>query len=256
MTRWATKAIVLRSEAAGESDRRVILLTPDQGRLSALAKGAGKSLKRFAGLFDRFELLSVGLMIAPRTNRVMIEHASAIEMFPRFRENYLHLARASLLLEIAETAMPENQPAALIFKTLAAALSRLHSEPDRDRWAVVYAYRLLDLAGYRPELSRCVRCPCPSTPEMLFSPAAGGLLCPACSDLIRNHSPREAAGLTLAPDTRAALAALLSAPDSHLPRYRLSTPALDQAKLLLARFTDQQLEKPLRSLAFLVASSP
>ena len=72
MTRWATKAIVLRSEAAGESDRRVILLTPGQGRVSALAKGALKSLKRFAGLFDRFELLSVGLMIGPRTNRVMI----------------------------------------------------------------------------------------------------------------------------------------------------------------------------------------
>ena len=52
MAQWTTSAIVLAALPAGESDLRVQMLTPGQGRIYATAKGALRSRKRFAGLFD------------------------------------------------------------------------------------------------------------------------------------------------------------------------------------------------------------
>src|SRR3954451_15787369 len=44
-----TDAVLLRSVAYGESDRVVTLLGRSTGRVSALARGARKSLKHFCG---------------------------------------------------------------------------------------------------------------------------------------------------------------------------------------------------------------
>src|ERR671939_431638 len=48
-TAITTDAILLRSIAYGESDRVVTLLGRSTGRVSALARGARKSVRRFGG---------------------------------------------------------------------------------------------------------------------------------------------------------------------------------------------------------------
>ena len=60
MTRLTTSAIVLDSEAWGESDCLVRLLTPEQGRMITFAKGALRSRKRFAGMFELGQVIEAG----------------------------------------------------------------------------------------------------------------------------------------------------------------------------------------------------
>ena len=68
------------------------------------------------------------------------------------------MARASLLLEIAELTVPENFESQKAFDTTLLGLYHLSQEPDSDRWAIVFAYRLLAEQGLRPSFSECVSC--------------------------------------------------------------------------------------------------
>ncbi len=54
-----TEALVLRIVDFGESDRILHLLLPGEGRVTAIAKGARRSVRRFAGTLDLFHHLRV-----------------------------------------------------------------------------------------------------------------------------------------------------------------------------------------------------
>ena len=244
MTRWQTPAIVLGSEPRGESDRRVHLLTPEAGRVWALAKGALRSRKRFAGLFDLMQELTVGLATAPRAGGILIEHASLIESFLPLRQNPKRLARASLLLELAAALAPHEAPAPAIYDLVRRGLHRLATDPDRDRFALVYAFRLLSASGLRPALSACVRCSRPPAPaEALFVAAEGGVMCPECAGA--------GAGFRVAPATLRTLEAVIAAPESRLSRLSFTRAASHQASELLEHFIAHQLAHPSRALAVL-----
>ncbi len=60
-----TEAILLRAVDIGEMDRIVHLLTPDHGRVTAMAKSARKSVKRFPGTLDLMNHLDVELQLRP-----------------------------------------------------------------------------------------------------------------------------------------------------------------------------------------------
>ena len=47
MATFQTEALILRAVDFGESDRILHLLVPDMGRLTAIAKGARRSVRRF-----------------------------------------------------------------------------------------------------------------------------------------------------------------------------------------------------------------
>ena len=53
-----TEALILRSVDFGESDRILHLLTPGSGRLTTIAKGARRSVRRFGGTLELFDRLS------------------------------------------------------------------------------------------------------------------------------------------------------------------------------------------------------
>lgn len=252
MTRWNIRAIVIGAEPLGESDLGVRLFTPGQGRLFAVAKGASRSQKRFAGVFDFPALIQAGFLTARRGDRVLIEHADPLEQFPAFRQHPRRMARAALLIETARLVIPDRHPAPLSFALLERGLLRLHQEPDSDRFAVVYAFRLLSQAGYRPELFACVRCGSKvkeKTPD--FSPADGGLYCSACGKARGPEEQNRSELIRLAPDTLLSLRAALAAGEDKLPRYQFTRGALAEARELLDHFCAHLFTGPLRSLDFL-----
>ena len=61
MSKLLTEALLLRCVDFSESDRVVHLLTPDLGRLTAIAKGARRSVKRFPGTLDVFNHVRIQL---------------------------------------------------------------------------------------------------------------------------------------------------------------------------------------------------
>lgn len=252
MTQWNTSAIVLSSRPWGESDLRVEFMTPGQGRIVAVAKGALRSRKRFSGMFDIAQLVDVGFMIGPRSGRVMVEHASLQEPFWRFRKHPLRLARASLLIELVTLTAAEHEPSPGAFDSLKQGLMRLHQDPDQDRWAFSYAYRILAGAGYRPGLEECVGCLCPpDNKSAVFSADSGGILCPACSEKETRHGPLPDSYIEISPDTVNTLSAIMNCDEKLLSRILFTKNALAQARQILVAFIAYHLGRPSRVLEFM-----
>ena len=71
-----TRALVLKRVAYGESDLVVTLLTEELGRVSALARGARASQKRFGGSLEPMHTLRVRLDDRPRAELSVLRESS------------------------------------------------------------------------------------------------------------------------------------------------------------------------------------
>jgi DNA repair protein RecO (recombination protein O) len=210
-----TEALVLRTVDFGESDLVVHLLTPDAGRIGAIAKGARRSVKRFAGSLDVL-------------NRVRIELA--------VRRRPGTLALAELLDRMAPEGSAAHEAAALYGFVLRTLALLEEAEPDA-RLRVLLELRALDALGLRPELAHCVRC---GGQPAAFHVPEGGPVCRACGMRIDGLLPVRRGTL------RTLEHALRLEPD-RLGRLRLSGGALAEARELVHRFARFHVGLELRS---------
>ena len=244
-----TEALVLRSVDFGESDRIVHLLVPESGRVTAIAKGARRSVRRFAGTLDLFHHLHI--QIDRRRSSVMarLDQARLIESFPALRTDPVRFALGCYLLELFDRLAPEDGVQAdtqRLFAFAIAALSAVSQRTPDPRLRTILELRALDALGLRPELRSCVRCG--AAPErdgeLDFHVSEGGPVCPDCGShldgLLRVHL-----------GTLRALEQGLRFDLAHLERLVLPPNALAEARLLIGRFQRFHLGVELRSESFL-----
>ena len=175
---YATEGIVLRRDEYGEADRLVTLLTPDHGKLRALAKSARRLTSRKAGHIELFA--RARLLLARGRTFELITQAELIEPHRALREDVLRSATAHYLCDLADWFAPQGSEAADLYNLLVEGLGLLCRTEDLRLAARYFELRLLTLEGYRPELFRCARTGRPLEPEaehIAFSPAEGGVLC-------------------------------------------------------------------------------
>jgi DNA repair protein RecO (recombination protein O) len=246
---FVTEALVLRVFDFGESDAVVHLLTPEAGRLVAIAKGAKRSRKRFSGALDFFNQLRVQVDQRPSRPMARLEHAVLLHAFQEIRPSPSRFALACYLLELLGRLAPEGGQRGdmqRLFAFATGALSTIATrEPDL-RLRALLELRALDALGFRPELGHCVRCGKELGPvgEVAFHVADGGTVCGACAlkieGLLRVHL-----------GTLRALEQGLRLPAERLDRLAFPEGALREARRLLARFTRFHLGIELRSERFL-----
>lgn len=170
----AVDAVVVGAVDVGEASRIVRFLAADRGRFSAAAPGARASRKRFGGL------LEIG-------NRLTIELAHGRGELPRIsvadRVSGPRKARATLggiaLLaygcELVSGLAPEGGPAERHFGLLLAWLERLEG-PTLPLGLARQALeaKALTVSGLAPVLTRCAACGDPPDEPMVFDFVAGG----------------------------------------------------------------------------------
>jgi DNA repair protein RecO (recombination protein O) len=198
--------IVLRTIRYGEADAILSLHTREDGRLSAIAKGARKSTSRLGGrlqpgVWARFSLIrGRGDMHTVRSAQVVRAHAGL------WTDGY-RLRAAGCVLEAAMRVLPEHEPGEEGFNLIARTLGLLTEAPPRqahprlDPLVLGFGAKLLVVSGLLPRLTACASCGV-GPPLPAFSAAVGGALCPACG----------AGAEPLDTGTRQALAALVSGP--------------------------------------------
>ncbi len=175
-----TEAVVLRSIRYGEADRILHLYTPEQGRISAIAKGARRARSRFGARLEPFmhvravlhegrsDLLTVTAVDTVAVHRSLREHAAALDAAAR---------ACDAVARLFETSEPHPE----VFRLLLNTLALLDADVAHARAATGLAFRLklLLAAGIVPQLAACAVC---GETEHLrgFSGAAGGVVCTAC----------------------------------------------------------------------------
>jgi DNA repair protein RecO (recombination protein O) len=226
--------LLLRSVAFGESDQIVHLLTPRRGRVTAIAKGARRSTRRFPGTLDFFNLLQVEIEASRRMGAMArLEHARLVRVWSGLREGgsavdleqLFVLARS--VLGVVEDARPAPGLRALLeLRTLAAL-------------------------GLCPELVQCVRCrgKLEDRGPVAFHVADGGPVCSRCG----------VAGDGVVEVHRGTLRTLeqgLRFDVHRLGRLTLTGDALAEARLLVQRFRRFHVGVELRSERFLEGMLP
>lgn len=147
-------ALVLKRKDAGESDRRLTLLTREKGVIDVTAKGARKGGSRLAG---SSEPLTAGILhLAEGKRNAYITQAQPISSFPGLRADYERLTYALALTELAASVLPHDHPAEDEFGFMIRALHDLeiHQKP---LVALIWAeLKLMELAGFMPSFNVCV----------------------------------------------------------------------------------------------------
>ena len=247
--RTTTYALLLRSVDFSESDKIVHLLTPGEGRLTAIAKGARRSVKRFPGTLDIFNHLRVQTYQSRPGRMVHLEQARLVSPFERLRVLPQRFALACYLLEMIDRIAPEGGSSPdckrLFDFTLGALRVISESEPD-PRLRVFLELRALDAAGLRPELRLCVRCgrePSPPGP-VGFHVGDGGPVCKRCE---QHNDGLVSVNL----GTLRALHQSLCLPFDKLDRLAIGAQSLAEADRVVARFTRFHVGFELKSERFL-----
>jgi DNA repair protein RecO (recombination protein O) len=225
-------ALVLRAVDFGESDRVVTLLTRELGLVSAMARAARKSKRRFAGALEGFAVISVELAIG-RGALSRLETARVTRVFPKLLTNLAALDAAGALLRLARELLPERAPEPDVYDCLVEALELLDLGAAPRPLQLCCEARMLSLTGFAPMLTACVSCGREPKPDQaaLLSAARGGIVCRACGG-----GPERIAGAL----RQALQEALQGAPLDALAR--MSDAQVREGERLLSLFVAQLLQ--------------
>lgn len=191
-------AVILRHQPVGEADRVLTLFTLEHGKLRVSARGVRKTTSRLAG---RVQPYTEGRFLLARGRTLdVVAEAEVVRSFAGLQQDLLRSAYAAYVAELVDRFLPERDRHPEIFEALVDAFGVIEtaSEDEAEVYALWFSLHLADSLGYRPELERCVACgrSLPSgapaaDPDTVraersaagwtFSPAAGGVLCPACA---------------------------------------------------------------------------
>lgn len=252
------EAVLLRLVDYGESDRIVHLLTSSHGRLTAIAKGARRSQRRFPGTLDVFNHLAIEGRLKPRASMAFLEQARLLDPFLGLREDPARYALASFLVEMLDRLSPEGiggDEAARLLGFAVESLGLLAGTRPDASLRVLLELRALDALGLRPELGRCVRCgrvpAADVSPEHVvqFHIADGGIVCTPCALHLDGLVPTTIGALRL-------LERGLESKVNELTALRLEPAALAQAARLVFRFQRFHVGVELRSERFLEEALP
>ncbi|HVU01292.1 MAG TPA: DNA repair protein RecO [Polyangiaceae bacterium] len=180
----STRALLLRRVEHGESDLVLALFTEKAGRVSALARAARKSRKRFGGSLEAFHTLAVELDEPTSGELHQLREATLAVVRHRLTADLARMDAAGRALAWLRSAAPPRHPEPELWNVVTRLLDRLDSEsaPPPKLVLAEEGLRFLAALGWGLTLGSCVRCgkPCEPGKAAMIDPVRGGLVCRAC----------------------------------------------------------------------------
>lgn len=255
---YRTEGIIMHRRDQGEADRVVRLCTPS-GKVDVLAKGARKLRSRKAG---HIELFSRSSFVLSRVRNYwdIISQAETLEPHARLRNDLLRGAYARYAVELSDRFFTEAQGGTATFDLLDRSLDWLceADEGGLDTIARFYEQHLLGLAGFRPELFRCVgnheepkalraNQPADGRRPYGFVPEHGGALCPDCYD----STKRAPDVMPLSPNALQFLQECQRSSYATLASSLVSGQLHEEMERVMRHYITYHLEQDVKAAAFL-----
>jgi DNA repair protein RecO (recombination protein O) len=176
VTLYRDVGVILRTYKLRESDRIVVLMTEQHGKVRAVARGVRKPKSVFAG---RLEPLShVSLLLRKGKELDSLQQAESIDAFRVIKEDYDRMYCGVGLLEAVDLFAQESEKNEELYTVLVRALRELNRHNSPLLLSAFY-FRLLTIAGLQPQLDVCVVCE-QDNELIAFSVEAGGAVCRMC----------------------------------------------------------------------------
>lgn len=243
---YKTRAVVLNSFDYGESDRILSFWTENYGKVSAIAKGARRSRKRFVGNLEPGCDIKLVFFSGGRSALGRVEESTLLDGFVTLRSDVDSFARACYLLELTSEMTREGLVLKRVYTLLRDTLRLLEANGEEmDVFVRFFEIRLLSVLGYMPFLGGCVVCKAPVSTghrRVYFSSERGGLVCGSCAP---------AGLLPISAGTAAFLSMAERFDAEKLRRLRPGTDFLRESEAVLEDFIRHQLGHELRTRKFM-----
>ena len=237
-----TDALLLRATDYRDADRILTFFSADLGKVSAIARGAKASRRRFAGALEPYALIRIELTLGAG-ELATLTRAEIVQSFGQVLADLGRMEVAGAALALLREIQAARVPDARSFLSSVQLLTLLDHEPDPARAALLaFAMRTLALAGMAPRLAVCGRSdePVPEGKAAYFDPGLGAVV-----------SRRFGGGaFLLTGEVRARLIAAQSDAWLEVARAAWEPEALNGARCALAAFIAGHLSAELASRLF------
>ena len=233
MSVYRDTAVVLRNYKLGESDRIIVMMTAEHGKIRAVAKGVRKTRSKFGA---RLEPLShIDVQLYKGRNLDIVNQVELITSTARLRGDLDRLTQGISMLEAVDQISQDREPAQYLYKMLVGALEQLalHSSPIV---LAAFYWKLLAAEGVSPQILRCVDCQ--RDDELVaFDMLQGGAQCRACRTGVGITAPAlELLRMILGGELSVALA-------------QSATPATGEVTHLAMQAMENHIERRLKSVS-------
>ena len=235
-------AIVLDTIDHGESDLIVTLFSHDSGKLSAIAKGAKKSKKRFVNKLEIFTYLQVHYQQKNDRALAFLSEAEIYTSFPNIRYHLDLYSIASIIQEFLLLGVKDGEPDTNLFRLSLWAFHRLDNKEDARQVLVLFLIHFFNFIGYRPDFHTCTSCNKDVNPNNTyrFNSASGQLLCSNCSQHTRTGRPLSYGTIKIIQNSQ-------DQPLERLHRLKFSGSILSESLQLLHNFGRQIFQREIIS---------
>jgi DNA repair protein RecO (recombination protein O) len=241
----ATTAIVLRTVNYGEADRVVTLFGRATGRVSALARGARKSQKRFAGGLGLGSVGEVSLRERSGAELLTLESFSVTASHAAFGADVACMAHAAYVSELVSKLSAPRQVDVPVYDWLATFLDLLDAGGASAERLRVFELGLLGRLGFGPMVDACAACggtrSGPAPVAYRWDPDRGGVVCAACGR----------SGRPMREQVRATLARLARTPLSEATAEPVVADINRGCREALLEVVKHHITGPLHSLEFI-----
>lgn len=154
-----TEAIVLRAYPLAEADKIVVCLTRQAGLVRAVAKGARRLKSRFGAGLEPFTLLHLSYFEKEGRELVTLRQTEIMRSYFKLAERAETMSALAYLGELVLEFAPPHEPNERLFRMVRATLEAV-PEGACDLSPLIRYFEVwtLKLAGFLPDLRRCVEC--------------------------------------------------------------------------------------------------
>lgn len=241
---YRVEGIVIRSMDYGEGNKIITLCTENSGKVGVLVRGAKKVKSRHAAMTQLFTL---GEYVFFRTGTGLgtLNAGEIIASHHTLREDLVLAANASYACELLDRVLQDEETGSFWFHQLKACLEALSEKKDPAIIIHLYEMKILQAAGYAPELEQCISCgQARSDEQLLLSPRLGGVLCRYC----KHFDPP---AIAVSPKTLKLLRVFARVDLRRLGSIDVKPETKVELKKVMRAFMDMQLGLNLKSRNFL-----
>lgn len=237
--------LVLRRVEHGDADLILTLLAKERGKISARARGARRSRRRFGASLGWFVVAEAELSRRGRADLYTLSGADVREAFVDLAADPVALSHASYATELVRELLASEHPEPSVFDLL-VELYRAARRGSSRQALRRFELDLLARLGMAPEFGACARCGGAESDRFergaVLAPDGAGVVCAACAAGVRGVGVRP-----LSAEARRCLVAAAAGEPSGEVGVEVEVEAQQAMQAILSRY----LSRPLRSLEFI-----
>ena len=228
--------VVLRTYKLRESDRIVVVMTEEHGKVRAVAKGVRKTKSKFGA---RLEPMShVRLLLYRGRELDIVSQADSVEPLAPLLSSLDRASQGMAAIEAVDQLGLEREPNPRLYRMAVGVLRTIAERPAPLNVPAFY-WKLLAAEGLEPQLDVCVRCGEgePDAQLVALDLNEGGMVCRACRS-----------GTSVSPAALAIMRDILGGRLNEALALEES-PATHEVGALATRALEHHIERRLRAVA-------